>query len=751
MMSMSWSIALFFAACGGGMLASLVLQPARQGSVLGGFGCLAATGAVIAGAGMLLTGHGFTQPLWPVPGVATLTLRLDALSAPFVMVTGLVLFPASIYAAGEERRPERSFVLMMLALDASIVLVLIAGDGLLFLLAWEVMSVLCYVLIVSSAAGQHEARVGSGYLLLAMGEAGMLAGALGFVVLASDAGSMEFDALRSAAADLGGGARWSVFLLTFFGFGVKAGLVPVNSWLQRAYTAAPRGFAPVLAGATLNLGPYAILRVNADLLPAAHLGTGLLALVVGAVSALIGILYATTDNDLKAMLAHSSIENAGIVVAAAGAGMVFRAAHHPALAAIAFVACLYHLVNHSLYKTLLFIGAGVVEKQAGTRNMDRLGGLIRVMPLAAAAFLVGALSIAGLPPFNGFVSEWLTLQTMLRAAELSSTGAMIVFVLAGAALALTAALAVACFVKAFAMTFLGMRRLDEARRPGEARRCALAAMTILAVLCFAFGVLPTTVIGLLDPATMQVAGADGTQALVPPFFSSAAGGADRAALPAAFVAEFHDLGADLGRSVVPGPGLVVMHRGGETNPVVFAMSTSYMLVTLALLLLLTWVVVRIWLTRGRGVARRERWDGGVGRLLPEMTYTATGFSNPVRVIFDAIFHPTTVEDTRETVAEHFRNAIRREKERVHLVDRLVFRPVRSASFALSRFLAAMHHGRINAYVTYAFLALLIAFAVLPLLLSAPDCTEKGSAHPQGVSSRIVQSPKNRRFPPTVRE
>ena len=710
-------IVAYFATCGLGILLSLALPPARQAGVLGWLGGLAALAAMAAGAAALLAGHGFTQTLWSVPGVAMLTLRLDPLSALFVLVTGLVLLPASIYAAGELRGEslrghERTLTVMLLALYASIVLILIAGDALLFLLAWEVMSILCYLLVVSGRHRENGAQVGSGFLLLAMGEAGTLAAALGLLLLALGAGSMEFDALRAATGSLSEGARWSVFLLTFFGFGVKAGLVPVNSWLQRAYTAAPRAFAPVLAGATLNLGLYGILRVNADLLPTTQAGPGLVALIVGAASALIGILYATIDNDLKAMLAHSSIENVGIVIAGTGAGMVFHAEGHAALAAIAFVASLYHLLNHSLYKTLLFVGVGAVETQTGTRDMDRLGGLIKVMPLVAAAFLVGALSIAGLPPFNGFVSEWLTLQTMLRAAELSSIGAKIVFALAGAALALTAALAVTCFSKVFAMSFLGMRRLEAEQRVTEARPATLAAMTILALLCLAFGVLPTYVISALDPATTQLAGAAGTQALVPPFFASSPA---HGTLPPAFVAEFHDLGAQVGQSVLPGPGLVVLHRGGEANPVVFAMSTSYMLIVLALLLLVTYVIVRLWLTRTRRLARGERWDGGLRRLLPEMTYTATAFSNPVRVVFDAIFRPTTVEDTRETVAEHFRNAIRREKERMHLVDKLVFGPARSATLAFSRTLAAMHHGRINAYVTYAFLALLIVFAVLPTL------------------------------------
>jgi hydrogenase-4 component B len=707
-------VIVFFAACGAGILISPAVRPVHQGVVLACLGCISAVVAVAAGAHILLSGEVFTQSLWSLPGLTTLTLRLDKLSAAFMLVTGLVLFPASIYAGGELRREslrghERAFTVLLLALYASVVLILIAGDALLFLLAWEIMSILCYLLVVTNPS-REDGQLESAYLLLAMGEAGTLAAALGFLVLAFGASSLQFDALKSAASALGANARWCVFLLTFFGFGVKAGLVPVNSWLKPAYAAAPRAFAPVLAGATFNLGLYGILRVNADLMPAAEAGAGLLALIVGTASALIGILYATIDNDLKAMLAHSSIENGGIVVAAFGAAMVFVATNHPALAAIAFAAALYHMINHSLYKALLLFGVGAVETQTGTRDMDRLGGLIRWMPLTALGFLVGTLSIAALPPFNGFVSEWLTLQVMLRSAELSSTGAKIVFALCGAGLALTAALAVTCFVKVFAMSFLGMRRLEE-RQVSEAAPATLVSMAILAVLCLAFGVLPTYLIPMLNPASAQLAGASASDALVPPFFASAEG---HGALPEKFVGEFHDLGAQLGQAALPGRGLVVLHRGGAENPVVFAMSTSYMLLVLIGLLLLSYVVIRLWLTRGRRRTRRERWDGGVRQLLPEMTYTATGFSNPVRVVFDAIFRPTTVEDTRETVAAHFRMAIRREKARVHLVDRWVFQPVRSATLWIAHVLASMHHGRINAYVTYALVALLIVFAVLPM-------------------------------------
>ena len=708
------SLIVFFALCAFGILLSLVVRPQQQPRVLAWIGCLAAFALLLAGGEILLAGGAFTHAFWSLPGLTILTVSGDPISGVFLAVTGLVLMPCSIFAACSlgERSPggdERSFTVKLFALYAAIVLVYVAADAVLFLLAWEVMSILCYLLIAANLRSENGSA-GAGYLLLGMGEAGTIAIAVGFLVLGMGADSFTFSAIRSAAAGTSSGARWAIFLLTFFGFGVKAGLVPVNSWLPRAYTASSSAFVPVLAGATLNLGIYGIVRFNGDLAPAVDTVPGLVALAIGATSALIGILYATTDDDLKMMLAHSSIENVGIAVAGVGAGMVFAANRQPALAAIAFVAALYHMANHSLYKTLLFFGVGVVENSTGTRNMDGLGGLIRWMPLTALGVLAGTLAIAGLPPFNGFVSEWLTLQTMLRSAELGSTHAKIVFALCGAALALTAALAVTCFVKLFAMTFLGMRRLDPERTVAEPGYRTLAPIAILAVLCLAFGTLPTYVIAALDSATSRLAGARPVDVLVPPFFAPRTG---HEALPAAFADEFHDLGAQVGAGIAPGRGLVVLHRGGEKNPVVFAMSTSYMLPALIALLLLAWAIVRGWLARARRVSRNERWDGGVRRLLPEMTYSATGFSNPVRVIFDAIFRPTTVEDTSETVAEHFRMAIRREKERVHLVDRLLFHPVHDATLWLARLLASMHHGRINAYAAYAFLALLIVLAVIP--------------------------------------
>jgi hydrogenase-4 component B len=709
---------IFFALCAAGIVAALLVPEPRSPRVLAGTGALASLVLLCAGGQALAAGQPFRMPLWAVPELGMLTLRMDRLSALFVLVTGLVFLPVSIFSAEYLERylhhySLRAFSVWYLLLFASIVLVLIAGDILTFLLAWEAMSILSYLLV--NFEHEREENTRAGYLMLAMGEAGTLAAAMALLILANAAGSLQFPALKTAAAGLAASGRWAVFLLSFFGFGVKAGLVPFNSWLPRAHPAAPANVSAVLSGVILNLGFYGIARVNLDLLPPALTGPGLVALIVGTISAFVGILYATTQNDLKVLLAYSSIENIGIVTAGLGAGSVLAAAGRPALAAIAFVAAFYHMTNHSLYKALLFLGAGSVDSSAGTRDLDLLGGLIRRMPWTAMFFLVGALSISAMPPFNGFVSEWLTLQTMLRSAELRSTAVKMVFALCGAGLALTAALAVTCFVKAFAMGFLGMSRSPQAEESREVPRSMTAPMGLLAVLCLVLGVLPTYMIPTLDAALMPMSGASAAEALVPPFFAA---NRAHAQLPPAFVQEFHSLGAQVGAGLVPARGLVVLHRGGPRNPVVFAMSTSYMFPVLLLLLGLTYAVVRLGLSRHRRVARQPCWDGGIRRLLPEMTYTATGFSNPVRVIFDAIIRPTTAADTHETVAQHFRMAIRRQREDTYIVDRLVLRPVRQAAFKIASGLAALHHGRLNAYVAYAFLTLVIVMVVVVALATS---------------------------------
>jgi hydrogenase-4 component B len=705
------ALTLFFVLCACGLALSAITRGRHPLRVLVGFSVICSILMMFAAAAALATGRSFETTLWNLDGLGTLTLRLDMLSAIFLFAAGLVYLPASLFvrdfleARFRGRYPMRRYGVLHFALMASIVLILTANDAPLFLISWECMSILCYLLVNYERSQQTDAR--AGYIMLAMSEAGFLAVVLAFSIAGRGASDWSFPSLGMADTHLSGGAVWGIFLLGFLGFGVKAGLVPVNFWLPRCYTATPAIFVPVLAGITLNLGFYGILRLNADLVANHGIGTGLFALVTGSITALVGILYATTDNDMKTMLAHSSIENAGIIVAGIGASLVFRASGHGVAAAIALVAALYHMVNHSVYKTVLFEGVGNIEAATGTREMDRLGGLAHFLPALSVVFLVGCLSISAIPPFNGFVSEWLTLQALLRSAVLLSPVTKILFALCGASLALTAALSVTCFVKAYAMSFLGIKRGEWKLRGHQNSTRPQFALAYLAIACFLLGILPTYVIPVLNRAVWPLAGASATASLVPPFFTATP---ENQQLPPGFLEDFHNIGAQTGRKIFPGRGLVVLVRGAEQNPVIFAMSTSYGFLALAIFLFLTWIVVTR-STRKRSVVRNELWAGGIPRLLPEMTYTATGFSNPVRVVFQAIFRPDIVEDTRETVAVHFRTAILRRREETHLVDRLFFHPVGDAISWFARLLAGMHHGRLNAYVAYT-----IGFLLVILLL-----------------------------------
>jgi hydrogenase-4 component B len=714
MSARDWSngaLALFFFLSLFGLVFSKALRGSHSRRAFVAFSSACSVLMMLAAGAALYSGRGVEISLWKIAGVGTLALRLDMLSAIFLFTAGLVYLPASVFAANLAKRrlygryPLRNYGMLHFGLMISVVVLLLADDALTFLIAWECMSILCYLLVNYEQSHRSDTR--AGYILLAMGEAGFVAIVVAFLIAGHGVPDWSFAALAAASRQLSGTAAWGVFLLGFFGFGAKAGLVPVNFWLPRSYTAAPPIFVPVLAGVTLNLGFYGILRLNTDLAPPQSPAMGMVALIVGSITALVGILYATTENDLKTMLAHSSIENAGIVVAGVGASMVFRASGAAVPAAIAMAAALYHMVNHSVYKTSLFQGAGEIEATTGTRDIDHLGGLAHLLPVLSVIFLVGCLSISAVPPFNGFVSEWLTLQSLLRSAVLASPGAKIVFALCGAGLALTAALAVTCFVKVYAMSFLGIRRghwRPHASAPtGQAR----FALGYLAVSCLLLGVLPTYIIPVLNRAVEPLVGASAVEALVPPFFSATAA---NEMLPPAFLEDFHNLGAQSGHRWIPGRGLVLLVRGSERNPVVFAASPAYSLIALVVFLAIAWIVVNRG-TRKRQLARKELWAGGIPRLLPQMSYTATGFSNPVRVVFQAIFRPNIVEDTRETVAVHFRTAIHRRREETHLVDRILFHPVGDAINWTARILAGMHHGRLNTYVAYS-----VAFLLILLIL-----------------------------------
>ena len=668
---------------------------------------LAVTGAISSLAVLVtgLLGFAATAPIvytfGRLPVLGPLELGLDPMSSLFLAATGAVFLAVSLASPGYlprylGRYSLRGFSLGFHLLLASIVLVLAARDLVTFFVAWEVMSVLAYLLVAYEH--RREGTQGAALSMLAAGEVGTMSALVGLLLLSAHAGGTSFAALAHAARAIPGSVRWVAFLLAFFGFGVKAGLFPGMGWLPRAHPAAPANASALLSGVILNLGIYGILRSVSSFLEPLPVAAALVVLLTGAVTALLGILYANIESDLKRVLAHSSIENMGLVTVGLGAAFTFLAMHASVLAAMAFVAALFHLVNHSLYKSLLFLGAGAVDQQAGSRHMDRLGGLVRKMPWTSGFFLAGVLSIAALPPFNGFASEWLLLQSLLRSVELGPIAVKTAFAFAGVLVALTAGLAATAFVRAYAMSFLGLGRSQQAEEAHEAPAALRLGMGILAALCLLLGITPTYVVTGLGRIVASFGPAGAQAALAPPFFG--------AGLPTAFASTFKALGAQVGKGLLPAPGLVLMHRIGPGGTgVAFAASPSYLLLILLVLLAAAYGLRLALGTRGAAVLSRP-WDGGRYRLWPEATYTATGFAAPVRVLFSSIFRRTV--EHAEVRQNAFRVRIERQPQETYVVDRLVSGPLWQVTRRIASALASLHHGRLNLYITYAFVVLVAA-------------------------------------------
>jgi len=380
--------------------------------------------------------------------------------------------------------------------------VLLAADAFTFLFAWEFMSLSSWALVMA-----HHRRPGNaaaGYLYLLMASFGTLALILAFGLLSGPSGGYEFDAIRGAQA--GGGLAAVALVLVLVGAGSKAGIVPLHVWLPLAHPAAPSHVSALMSGVMTKVAVYGFVRVAFDLLGAPLWWWGALVALIGGITAVMGVLHALMEHDLKRLLAYHTVENIGIIFIGLGLALAFEANQMPAPAALALTAALFHVFNHSLFKSLLFFGAGAVLGATGERDMERLGGLIHRMPKTAFLFLVGSAAISALPPFNGFVSEWLTFQAILLSPALPQWLLKFLVPAIGALLALSAALAAACFVKAFGVTFLGRPRSAAARDAVETDGWSLAAMGVLAALCLLAGILPGYFIDALAPVTQALAG-----------------------------------------------------------------------------------------------------------------------------------------------------------------------------------------------------------------------------------------------------
>lgn len=567
--------------------ASLPLAgPAATRLVYAGSGLVCLCLLAIAFLAMGAPPSALTLPLGP-PGAGA-HFTLDQLSAAFLTLTGLGGLGASLYALGygaHAAAPHRVLPFFPLFI-AAMTLVLLAADAYAFLFAWELMSLASWALVVSNH--RTPGTLGAAHLYLLMASGGTLTLILAFGLMAQQAGSLSFAAMAAHPAQ--GGAAALVFVLLLLGTGSKAGLVPLHAWLPQAHPAAPSHVSALMSAVMTKIAIYAFIRVSFGLLGSPAWWWGVPVLVLGGVTAALGVLYALMETDLKRILAYSTIENIGIIFVALGLALAFRGNALTDAAALALAAALFHAFNHMLFKSVLFFGAGAVQTATGGRDLERLGGLIHAMPRSAAAMLVAALAIAALPPLNGFASEWLVFQSILLSPHLDRMALRMLVPAIGVLLALAAALAAACFVRAYGAAYLGRPRSAAAAAAREADRWSVSVMLAGAGLCGLVGVLPGFVLDWLRPVTaLLVAGTMPRQAAVG-WLSIAPVSASRSSYNSLILSGFLVAAATLTAALI--------HR--------FA---------------------------SRAVRRAPAWDCGFPDPSPATQYSATSLAQPLRRVF----------------------------------------------------------------------------------------------------------------------
>jgi len=666
------------------LLMSVIMAPLIRRNqsllIMAGYGAasLASLLAVTAGVVTMLKRETFSATL-PL-GLPDLPfhLRLDPLSGFFLLVIGLLSLYVSVYSIGYVRGflGKRSVTRLMIfycIFIAGMFLVVLADDALIFLISWEVMAASSYFLVMFE--DERVANRRAAFLYMVVAHVGAIAILLSFGVMAGLSTGFRgfegytFEAMRMTSFSPG----WATaaFLLAFFGFAAKAGVIPLHVWLPEAHPVAPSHVSALMSGVMLKTAIYGIVRVVFDLIGSFPWWWGVLVLVFGLVSSVLGVLFALMQHDLKRLLAYHSVENIGIILIGLGLSLIFASFNLPVLSALALVAGLYHTLNHAIFKGLLFMGAGSVLHATHERNMEEMGGLIHVMPWTAVLFLVGCVSISALPPFNGFVSEWLTFQAFLLSPSLQTPVLKLIIPMGAALLALTSALAAACFVKAFGVTFLGHWRGHRSiNNVHEANWPMRFGMTLAAVTCLALGVLPTFVIDLLDVLPMQL------------------------------------LGSTIARSAAESGWMWLTpaspERASYSGPIVFTV------------ILVVCVITYLLLHARRSAIRRSHiWDCGFERLTPRMQYNATSFSMPIRRIFGFFFNVKEQVKTSPSIPGRFFPMILRYT--LHVRDRFwgwIYKPVVTMAFWLARRVGRLQQGRIHIYLIYSFVTVIILLVFL---------------------------------------
>jgi hydrogenase-4 component B len=623
---------------------------------------LGATVALALGFLLVVSGAALSGAAYHALGLSTIAFHYDGLSGVFLVAFGFSAASASLSIVGQQARsrPEEAAYPLFLA---SIVFVLGASTAFSFLLAWEAMALLSAFLIVGLRP--TRAVVSATNVYLGMTQVATAAILAGFAILAArSGGQLDFAAWHTVAAgpNLGPISRNVALALLCIGFATKAGAMPFHVWLPRAHPVAPSHVSAVMSGVMIKTGIYGLVRLVVDVVGGCPDWLALTILAVGVVSAVMGVLYALMQHDIKRLLAFHSIENIGIILIGLGTALLLHSHGADTLAALALAAALFHSINHAVFKSLLFLGAGGVVRATGLHDLNHLGGLGRKMPATMLAFAVGAAAISGLPPLNGFASEWLTFQGLFGAAGTGGIEPVARFAaaLAVGGLALTTALAVACFVKATGVTFLGLPRTAAAGNAVETTRPAVAAMGLLAVACLGLGLAAGPIANALTTVARTA---------------------------------FHD-----------GPPLiavaVVSAKPHPENP------AAYAALSIGLLLAAAVGIVAV-LSWSRTRARRvDTWTCGIAPK-PAFQYTATSYAKPIRLFFRRILVAEREVHVEYHPGTTFPSSVRYRSEVTLLLEDRILKPIHSLSLRAADVARKLQGGAIQLYIAYMVLAVLV--------------------------------------------
>ncbi len=639
--------------------ASLISLLKRLNSFVYILSCLGSLSLVIFSLYLLIAGPVSLSSI-PLSSIYEFSFGGDAISGFFILVISLLVLSVSIYSAGYTKdmnsRGLMGFLFNLFVL--SMYGVVLSQNIITFLILWETMSIVSYFLVTFD---RTEASSKAGLIYAVMTHIGTAFIIVLFLILYSQTGSMNFADMRLLSKAIDQPVKDMLFVFAMIGFGTKAGLIPLHTWLPRAHPAAPSNISSLMSGVMIKTGIYGIIRIVLDLLGGGPEWWGITVLVIGAVSSVLGVMYALMEHDLKRLLAYHSVENIGIILLGIGASMIFKTYGLYNLAAIGLIAGLYHVLNHALFKGLLFLGAGSVMHATHIKNMEEMGGLLKKMPYTGLFFLIGSISICGLPPFNGFVSEWLTYQSLLLGARTPSIVSKIISPLGGAALALTGALAAACFVKAFGISFLGMPRSRHAEDAKEQSSSMVAGMAILAILCLIFGIFPGLIITTISPVSFLITGSYG---------------------------------------VSTEKGFVIV------NESLAGLSPFVLLFAMIVMVLSAMVFIRS-VGGKRSIVCGDSWDCGIPSLTPMMQYTATAFTKPIRLIFKRIYLPRRELRVSYIVKPFFVKSIEYSGEIVPFFEHYIYEPSVSFIKRAAQRLRLLQSGSLHLYLGYILITLIL--------------------------------------------